>query len=218
MTRLAYLAVVAAFSCLTCAKLPDQQTLLLPFDSARDALKESAVIDDVLDDFKPSYDLTVTWASHHSKVEFGNDIPVSDVSSPPSFQFHLPSKTQPPNNTVYTLALTDPDAKSRDNPKWSEMCHWLVTNITYPTTLNEEISPSELVEYQPPGPPPKTGKHRYVFVLLTGDVKKASEVDKPADRQHWGYGKVRHGVRQWAEENNLTVVSANFFYAQNEKQ
>lgn len=24
-----------------------------------------------------------------------------------------------------TLALTDPDAPARDNPEWSEMCHWI---------------------------------------------------------------------------------------------
>lgn len=63
-----------------------------------------------------------------------------------------------------------------------------------------------------PAPPPKTGKHRYVFVLLHGDV---SSLKAPKERKTWGTGKPRHGVRQWAEEAGLKVVGANFFYAKN---
>jgi hypothetical protein len=34
-----------------------------------------------------------------------------------------------------TIALTDPDAPSRGNPKWSEMCHWLaVVPVPQPLT------------------------------------------------------------------------------------
>lgn len=30
------------------------------------------------------------------------------------------------STTGLTLALTDPDAPSRKDPKWGEMCHWIV--------------------------------------------------------------------------------------------
>lgn len=150
---------------------------------------------------------------------------MGNVSDPPSFQFHYISSigaagqpTQPPNDTVYTLALTDPDAKSRDDPIWSEMCHWLLTNITYAKALKEDMAPAEFFQYKPPGPPPTTGPHRYVFVLLAGNATDAAKVKAPRDRQHWGYGEVRHGVRKWAGENNLTVIAANFFVAENEEQ
>lgn len=66
-----------------------------------------------------------------------------------------------------------------------------------------------------PAPPPKTGKHRYVFVLLHGD---ASKLKAPKERKTWGTGKPRHGVRQWAEESGLKVVGANFFYSENKEQ
>ena len=66
-----------------------------------------------------------------------------------------------------------------------------------------------------PAPPPKTGRHRYVFVLLHGD---ASSLKAPKERKTWGTGKPRHGVRQWAEEAGLKVVGANFFYAQDKDQ
>ncbi|KAF7508337.1 hypothetical protein GJ744_009328 [Endocarpon pusillum] len=169
--------------------------------SIRDALKYSSVIPDVLDDFEATYSVSITYPKSHESVQLGNDIPVNPGSSHQSF----------------TLILTDPDAKSRDNPKWSEMCHWIMTNLTAPVTSATEVSmKSELVEYLPPTPPPKTGKHRYVFVLLEGQQGQA--LSTPKDRKHWGYGKKRHGVRDWAEENGLSVVGANFFFAEDEEQ
>jgi len=30
------------------------------------------------------------------------------------------------STTGLTLALTDPDAPSKEDPKWGEMCHWIV--------------------------------------------------------------------------------------------
>jgi phosphatidylethanolamine-binding protein (PEBP) family uncharacterized protein len=67
----------------------------------------------------------------------------------------------------------------------------------------------------PPAPPKKMGLHRYVFVLLSGDN---SNLKAPSERKNWGTGKASYGVQDWADQQNLTVVSANFFYAQNEIQ
>ena len=204
----------------------------------RDVLVDHDIIGDVLDDFAPSYYLDLSYPKSHETVLLGNDIPVDAVSTRPVFTFHpldepysvsrpKPKKTRPSSSPsmhtdpVFTLVLTDPDAKSRDNPKWSEMCHWILTNLTTPVALKQppfrlwKAKSGELEEYLPPGPPPKTGAHRYVFVLLEGD---GSNLRPPTDRRHWGYGEPRHGVRDWAEENGLTVVGANFFFAQNEKQ
>ncbi len=188
-------------------------------DTVRDELIYSDIIDEVLDDFTPSYYLDISYASSHETVSLGNDIPVSAVDSRPTFEFHAlspPERTD--KNKTFTLILTDPDAKSREKPKMSEMCHWIMTNLTTPVPRgfdSTKAKEGELVEYQPPGPPPKTGRHRYVFVLLEGSTKNLTG---PKERPHWGYGKIRHGVRDWAKENDLEVVGANFFYAQNKKQ
>lgn len=109
-----------------------------------------------------------------------------------------------------TLALTDPDAPSRDNPEWSEICHWIATGVqlTQPSTSGFSKDVQEVMPYKPPGPPPKTGKHRYVFLALApknGTTEKLS-LEKPGDRQHWGFGGEREGVRMWAERNGLVVV------------
>ncbi len=99
----------------------------------RDVLLQHRVIGDVLDDFEPSYYLDINYPKAHESVLLGNDIPVDSVSSRPVFTFHSidneyspsrrkPRKSPPPafstdrKESTFTLILTDPDAKSRDNP------------------------------------------------------------------------------------------------------
>lgn len=220
-------------SCGATARVLEQQPLKEDYSlssTIRDTLKDNGIIGDVLDDFEPTFYIDLAYAQYHETVLLGNDIPVKHVQSRPTFVIHTINSGAKAlnlleNNATLTLALTDPDAKSRDNPKWSEMCHWLITNLT--TTIPGPAPPppeeppnlfklsGELKGYKPPGPPPKTGAHRYVFVLLKGS---AHDLSPPKHRQHWGYGKKRHGVRDWAEENDLTVVGANFFFAQDKKQ
>jgi len=104
------------------------------------------------------------------------------------------------------------------------MCHWIATihpspninpntNILDLATTGSEIV--DLVEYKAPGPPPKTGYHRYVFLLLAGDN---TNLTAPSERQHWGTNKTEHGVRDWAKKEGLQVIGANWFIEKNKKQ
>jgi len=52
-------------------------------------------------------------------------------------------------------------------------------------------------------------------VILEGDT---TNLTAPDERQHWGTGKVRHGVRDWAEKEDLNVVGANWFVERDAKQ
>jgi hypothetical protein len=54
-----------------------------------------------------------------------------------------------------------------------------------------------------------------VFLLLEGNN---TNLTAPEDRQHWGTGKKRHGVRDWAKTEGLEVIGANFFIEKNKKQ
>lgn len=135
---------------------------------------------------------------------------------------------------TYVITLTDPDAPSRDNPEWSEMCHWIAANasitqesmtiLPFPLFGAEDYEtqngPDDVVEYKPPGPPPKTGKHRYVFLAFApkNGTTEPLRLSRPKDRQHWGTGEERGGVRDWAEKNGLVPVAANFVYSKNKKQ
>ena len=131
------------------------------------------------------------------------------------------------------------------------MCHWIITGIklqslnstegleggegtTYALNMRYSSDPvlhgtnnisgdrvEEIIKYFAPAPPPKTGRHRYVFILLepeVGDGNNHRELRKPKDRPHWGYEKQGQGVMDWAAENGLSPVGANFFYAQHKKQ
>lgn len=81
-------------------------------------------------------------------------------------------------------------------------------------------SPDTLISYMPPSPPPKTGKHRYVFVVFAprNGTSEPLHLSRPKERQHWGTGRERSGVRDWATSNGLVAVGANFIYAENKRQ
>jgi phosphatidylethanolamine-binding protein len=193
--------------------------------------------------------VSVTW--HNATADYGNTInpkktknqpDVEIINSDPSYLSHGKKAPQ------LTLAMTDPDAPSRDNPEWSEICHWIVTDVGLSQPDNEYEHDEgdsrsvkkrmiDVMPFKPPGPPPRTGKHRYVFVALVPKNGTTDELDlrKPGDRQHWGFKHERDGLRMWAEEmglkaigkssspqtNELLILSdagANFMYAQNDEQ
>nr|OQO31635.1 hypothetical protein B0A51_00787 [Rachicladosporium sp. CCFEE 5018] len=194
-----------------------------------DILTKAGIIPDVLDPFVPNLTLSIFW--ENATAEVGNLVSVSDVQNPPDVQFidfapaSLRSSKKHAKHPQLTLALTDPDAPSRENPKWSQVCHWLATNIqlTNPdSSLSSGFSKDvvDIMPYKPPGPPPRTGQHRYVFVALTpkNGTTKALHLSKPKGRRHWGFEGERTGLREWAESMGLEVVGATFVYAENEKQ
>lgn len=140
-----------------------------------------------------------------------------------------------------TIVLTDPDAPTRSDAKWGQFCHWIaaVESLSSDGIGEVEIEGDDIVDCKcglssttytvrveefllmridkPPSPPEKTGPHRYVFLLLEGDN---TNLTAPEDRKRWGAPaeKAGYGVRDWAEEEGLNVVGANFFYARNKKQ
>ncbi|KAH9884685.1 PEBP-like protein [Xylariomycetidae sp. FL2044] len=238
----------------------EQQVILAPVDDAldssgssdltkvQDELKKAEIIPTVIDDFLPTFHLSATWPSEVS-ASLGNTLAVDDVQDEPSISITTTTTTDTTTshssgnnnnkNTTYIITITDPDAPSRENPEWSEICHFIATGVSIssissssPSSPSPSFSPStfptfpissslkSIMPYKPPGPPPKTGKHRYVFLVFAPANGTAEPLDltKPADRRHWGTGKEGHGVRDWAGENGLEPVAANFIYAQNEKQ
>ncbi|KAI1342593.1 PEBP-like protein [Xylariaceae sp. FL0016] len=192
----------------------------------QDELKKAEIIPTVIDDFVPSMALEAKW-SDEVFASLGNTLKVDTVQKEPTitmqFDESLVNLNKP--GVTYAITITDPDAPSRDDPKWSEFCHFIATGVTSSSSSDTQLSLDgysldDVVPYKPPGPPPKTGKHRYVFLLFTptNGTTEALNLTKPDDRKHWGTGKERHGVRDWALKNGLEPVAANFIYAQNEKQ
>lgn len=178
----------------------------------RTRLAEAEIIPTVIDDFRPSFQLDAIWKSDAARL--GNTLDPSHLQSKPSVHFEkakseLNFTPQGAAHMTHVVALTDPDAPSRDNPEWSEFCHWIAVG-----TLGSSASGvsgfqhRDIVEYKPPGPPPKTGKHRYVFLLLVPINGTTDELnlEKPKDRKHWGSDDEGHGVREWARDHGLAPV------------
>ncbi|KAF2133011.1 PEBP-like protein [Dothidotthia symphoricarpi CBS 119687] len=194
------------------------------FVEAKILLKKAEIIPTVIDDFLPSLTLSVSWSKNDA--ELGNTVKPKRLQHHPSITLHdiTSSELSTATNMSYVVTLTDPDAPSRDDPKWSEMCHWIATNISLAD--RNLIIPAkkqhleDVIEYKPPGPPPKTGKHRYVFLVFApkNGTTEPLYLTKPKDRQHWGTGSERGGVRDWAQVNGLVPVAANFIYSKNKKQ
>lgn len=72
---------------------------------------------------------------------------------------------------------------------------------------DEEDEDVTIMPYLAPAPPKRTGRHRYVFVLLSKEVEEGGGViKKPERREHWGYGKEGRGVREWAVDNRMNII------------
>jgi len=220
-------------------------------------LKLAEIIPTVIDDFHSSFLINATWGKHASAA-LGNTLDPEKLQHQPIVTLVEPGDsggeddedvlkhkkhekhgehtapikpTIPLNNLV--IALTDPDAPSRDDPKWSEMAHWLAIGVpmdrttlpaVYQLSNDKDKEPThglvDILPYKPPGPPSKTGKHRYVFIAFSplNGTSEPLHLSVPKERRHWGFEGERMGVRQWAAENGLVPIGANFVYAQNAKQ
>lgn len=162
------------------------------------------IVPQLFDAFVPLVNITAHW--DNATASYGNKIDAEDMQNPPNVHLLNWPETMMKHNTQLTIAITDPDAPSNDDPKWSQVCHWLTTKVPLEDVSENKFT--DIIEYKPPGPPPKTGFHRYVFVALAplnGTTKKL-HLSKPKDRQHWGYDGDRAGVREWAGENGLGVI------------
>ncbi|KNG44560.1 phosphatidylethanolamine-binding protein [Stemphylium lycopersici] len=229
------------FSGIAAAVPTEQNPMVLnkPEDvkAVRAKLHHAEIIPTVIDDFLPSLTLSVTWSD--AKANLGNTVKPDYLQEEPTIVLRdeaSPDEKRARPDMSYVVTLTDPDAPSRDNPEWSEMCHWIASNVSIAQNTNAILpltefdlnkwadsasgGPDDVMEYKPPGPPPKTGKHRYVFLVFApkNGTTDTLHLSKPEDRQHWGTGKEGGGVREWARDNGLVPVAANFIYSKNKNQ
>ncbi len=112
----------------------------------------------------------------------------------------------------YTLVMTDPDAPSREDPKFGQIKHWLVLNI--PGT---DLSKGEtLASYRGSAPPEGSGMHRYIFLVYkqSGILKHSETPVEPNSRE----GRRHFKVREFAKKYNLgQPIAGNFYLAQNDE-
>ncbi len=203
-------------------------------DSVRNSLTESEVIPTVIHDraFIPKGFLAIHFDSG-KEAALGNDIRPADSQHllRVDFTLNLPNDGSSTVNIskedLFTLAMTDPDAPARSDNKFSEILHYLAIDVPLNTFTAENTSSTDqlstadlkgktLYHYIPPGPRPKTGKHRYVFLLFKQTPGVTPQA--PKDRRNWGTGIRGVGAAEYAEKYKLELYAVNFFYAQNDQQ
>jgi hypothetical protein len=107
-------------------------------------LKKAKIIDDVVDDFMPKCFVAPVYENKKHKeypVALGNVLKPSNTKDEPLLWIFCPELKE---TSGLTIVLTDPDAPSRDNPKWSEMCHWIAITEGYssdpaPSKIKKEV-------------------------------------------------------------------------------
>lgn len=183
------------------------------------SLFKAEIIPTVIDKFKPIMGLSAEWNPPKDVASLGNTLEPSHLQSAPIVRLEkaetgvessVESTVRP--GMTYVLTVTDPDAPSRDDPKWSEYCHWIASGLVPPSVTDHPSfilsDLKDVTPWMPPSPPPKTGKHRYVFLVFVpaNGTSEPLHLSKPGDRKHWGGDKAGHGVRAWAKEHGLVPI------------
>ncbi|XP_040052345.2 phosphatidylethanolamine-binding protein 1 [Gasterosteus aculeatus] len=133
-------------------------------------------------DEKPAQPLTIKYDSVEVD-ELGKVLRPTQVQRRPTaidWEGCDPSK-------MYTLALTDPDAPSRKDPKFREWHHFLVVNMKG----NDVSSGCVVSDYVGSGPPKGTGLHRYVWLVYEQPASLSCDEAVLTNRSGDGRGKFR---------------------------
>ncbi|KAH8306179.1 hypothetical protein KR018_003492 [Drosophila ironensis] len=160
----------------------------------------AGIIPDIID-VKPASKATITYPSG-AQVELGKELTPTQVKDQPTVEFNADA------GSLYTLLLVDPDAPSREDPKFRELLHWLVINIPG----NKVSEGQTIAEYIGAGPREGTGLHRYVFLVFKQNEKITSEMFVPKTSRT---GRVNVKARDYIQKYNFGApVAGNFFQAQ----
>lgn len=88
-------------------------------------------------------------------IDLGNELTPAAVKVAPKLSWDAAEEE------LFTLIFFDPDAPSRENPRFREYRHWLVVNI-----IGSFVDVGDtVVDYKGPTPPKGTGPHRYIFLI-----------------------------------------------------
>ncbi|EPS98126.1 hypothetical protein FOMPIDRAFT_1024728 [Fomitopsis schrenkii] len=202
-----------------------------PLSALTSDLTRTALIPDVLPaSFQPSVLLTITYPNG-MEVLLGNTLTVDEAADEPDVVF-MPMSLAPEqadaedaqlDEVSYTLAMVDPDAPTRADPRFRCFRHWLLTGLkAHPRSASRTASPyalktePETTPYRPPGPRPASGLHRYTFILWQ-EPSTAQTLRLPAGAPE--YGAALEERRSWdpvafGEKYGLKLVGTTYFLVQ----
>lgn len=102
-------------------------------------------------------------------------------------------------NKYHTFLMVDPDAPSRENPTMRFWLHWMIVN-------NDET----FFPFFPPGPPPGTGKHRYIMILF--EQEDQIDIDK---LKQMITERPNFDLYKFIKKYNLSFIDAVYFETKN---
>lgn len=166
--------------------------------------EKEGVVEDVLT-VAPKELLEVRYEEQEVSAELGNTLAVSKTGSQPLVRYSEASSRK-----MYTLAMVDPDAPNRADPKAAQWLHWLVVNIPGEDLSGGDVSLGKvLMQHNGPSPPQGSGPHRYVFLVY----EQTRSVRSRVSRNRAGFD-----IEKWtsSRSNNLgSPVAGNFYFAEN---
>jgi phosphatidylethanolamine-binding protein (PEBP) family uncharacterized protein len=126
----------------------------------------------------------------------GTILSVKETQHAPRLEWALSAPSASGQSPHYTVIMCDPDAPSREHPKFRCWLHWCVTNVVHPNSLGEGY---EVTSYMGPAPPAKTGLHRYCFLVYKQNgVFDVSKLHKIPDDKRGGWQiKGQHTMHKW---------------------
>lgn len=164
-------------------------------------MEEAGIVPDVIN-IPPKATLTVIYPNEKS-VNLGNELTPSEVKDAPLI------KWEAEDSSYYTLAMVDPDAPSRADPRFREVNHWLVVNVQ-----GNDLNTGDVITgYLGSGPPKGTGLHRYVFLVYKQNQK--IEFDEPRTSSTSRAHRFNFSIKKFAEKYSLgQPIAGNFYVAQ----
>jgi phosphatidylethanolamine-binding protein (PEBP) family uncharacterized protein len=128
---------------------------------------------------------------NNEKITNKEKVELSKVQNQPVIKFNS-------KNKYYTIIMADPDAPSKDDPKYKYWLHWIKVNI-YSNELN---TGEDLIDFAPPTPPSGTGYHRYLFILCEQPNKL--DFKKPLTRKNFS-------IASFIKENKLKMIDHIYY-------
>ncbi|KAL4255367.1 PEBP-like superfamily protein [Pleurotus pulmonarius] len=170
------------------------------------ALASVQLIPDVLPpspsaSFTPSVLFSVVWPSG-KRASLGNELTRDDTLDEPDIVFAGVGEGE------------------GEEPKYKEFRHWVITGLKYPAGTSDQTGTLSAVKtkpsttpYRPPGPPPGSGLHRYVFLLFE-EPAGAAEFSIPEGSTEYGAALEERrswGAVKFGETYGLKLVGATYF-------
>ncbi|XP_019865060.2 protein D3 isoform X2 [Aethina tumida] len=176
-----------------------------PLNYIKEMLDDHIVPDSI--DEAPSSKLTITF-DNDVEVNFGEELTPTQVKNKPEVSWDAD------HSKFYLLSMTDPDAPSRDDPKFREYNHWLVGNI--PGDEIDSAAADVLHPFQSSGPPKGTGLHRYVFLVY--EQKEKLNFKEPRGTEFSRANRKNFSIRDFAKKYKLgNPVAGNYYQSQWDK-